>query len=396
MQLTSLIKSPRGLRAATALFAAASVLCVGLAAAAWPRPDLGPDVRRLMGETHGDLSDRSLAAIAAKMDAGGLAIARRHDPAIRQRPIDVLPGWENYSLTGRPNLGFDATTPEEAERINAALPAFAGDVAAARPFFGPRDAIARARAVHCLADAVYYEAALEPREGQEAVAQVVLNRVRDPDFPSSVCGVVFQGADQSTGCQFSFTCDGSMARPPEAIYWKQAEDVAKRALDGYVAASVGTATHYHADYVLPYWSPTLIKLGKFGKQIFYRWRGAAGEAAAFVQRYAGREPFIDEAKYRKPRPAPQPTLADPQAKLIQASVTTAPAKDSDGRDELVIGGSMAGHRRPSGDDVARINAALAKFEQGLGGSGGKSAMETSAVTTAAPLVSPASPGPGSN
>jgi spore germination cell wall hydrolase CwlJ-like protein len=353
MILHRFAKSPRRVGAALAGIAAAAVLGVGLGAAAWPIPEVSPEARELLRRAHGDLSNRGLERFTADMDPAALAIARRHDPQVPARPWGVTPGWENYELSGRPDLGFDAASPEELQRINAAIPAFQGMVAAAKPFAGPVDATARTRAIHCLTDAVYYEAALEPREGQEAVAQVVLNRVRDPDFPNSVCGVVFQGADQTTGCQFSFTCDGSMARPPAAWAWKQSEDVAKRALGGYVAAPAGTATHYHADYVMPYWTPTLVKLGKFGRQIFYRWRGQSGETSAFVQRYAGREPAIDEAKYRRPKPAPD--------KLLQAAVVTTPS----GRVELVLTQTKAGRRRPDADQIARINAALAKFEQGL-------------------------------
>src|SRR3546814_18161788 len=82
--------------------------------------------------------------------------------------------------------------------------------------------IDRARALTCLADAVYYEAASESDAGQRAVAQVVLNRVRHPAFPATVCGVVFQGSERASGCQFSFACDGAMARTPSGEAWRKA------------------------------------------------------------------------------------------------------------------------------------------------------------------------------
>ena len=99
----------------------------------------------------------------------------------------------------------------------------------------------------CLSLAIYYEARSETEQGQHAVAQVVLNRVRDPNYPDDVCAVVFQGFERRTGCQFSFTCDGSVRRRPVRIGWAAARRRARSALAGYVDDAVGRATHYHAD-----------------------------------------------------------------------------------------------------------------------------------------------------
>ena len=143
-------------------------------------------------------------------------------------------------------------------------------------------------AVRCLAMAVYYEAALEPRAGQEAVAQVVLNRVRHAGYPKSVCGVVFQGAERP-GCQFSFACDGSTGRPRVARLWRGAMDVAENALSGHVQAEIGLATHYHADWVAPAWASSLIRVGHIGRHVFFRPYGPAGGAEAFRLTYAGSE-----------------------------------------------------------------------------------------------------------
>lgn len=144
-------------------------------------------------------------------------------------------------------------------------------------------------AVDCLTAAVYYEAGNEPLTGQRAVAQVVLNRVRHPAFPASVCAVVFEGATRATGCQFTFTCDGSLLRAPTVEGWRRAQGVAIAALSGYVEPSVGHATHYHADYVRPYWAPRLVKLHSIGTHIFYLWPGTTGTPGAFAQKYAGLE-----------------------------------------------------------------------------------------------------------
>ena len=116
------------------------------------------------------------------------------------------------------------------------------------------------------------------------MAQVVLNRVRHPAFPKTVCGVVFQGAERATGCQFTFACDGALARTPSPAAWERARAVAESALAGHVEAKVGTATHYHADYVVPYWHTTLDKLAEIRGQIFYRWQGWWGSPKAFSGR----------------------------------------------------------------------------------------------------------------
>ena len=144
-------------------------------------------------------------------------------------------------------------------------------------------------ALKCLTQAVYYEAAVEPLDGRRAVAQVVLNRLRHPAYPKSVCGVVYQGSDRVTGCQFSFTCDGALLRAPALRPWREAEAVAREALAGHVEADVGTATHYHADYVLPRWAFELGKITQLGRHIFYRFRGAWGRSATFSGRYSGIE-----------------------------------------------------------------------------------------------------------
>ena len=174
---------------------------------------------------------------------------------------------------------------EQAKLINAALPFANGPLPAARPFAASGGETDQRRALLCLTQAVYYEAGFEPMDGRRAVAQVVLNRMRHPAFPKSVCGVVYQ--NNGRVCQFSFVCDGALNRAPAASAWRQAEDIARAALAGAVAASVGSATHYHADYVAPRWAPMLAKVAQLGQHIFYRWPGAWGLPAAFTGRYAG-------------------------------------------------------------------------------------------------------------
>lgn len=180
----------------------------------------------------------------------------------------------------------------QAEQWNREVPQVA-TITAARPFaIASSDAQSFSRSLQCMTAAVYYEAGNEPLDGQRAVAQVILNRMRSPIYPHSVCGVVYQGAERRTGCQFTFTCDGSLARTPSAASWARATAVAATALGGYVYAPVGWATHYHADYVVPYWAQSLDKLTTIGRHIFYGWKGAAGTGAGFTSRYAGAEPEI--------------------------------------------------------------------------------------------------------
>ncbi|MEP5938643.1 MAG: cell wall hydrolase [Erythrobacter sp.] len=155
-------------------------------------------------------------------------------------------------------------------------------------------------AMTCLTQAIYYEAANEPLTGKRAVAQVVLNRLKHPAYPNSVCGVVYEGVHRPV-CQFSFTCDGSLLRKPLARQWGQSRDVAQMALSGSVEPMVGSATHYHADYVLPRWAYTLAKIDKIGTHIFYRFPGRAGEVNAFTRRWNGREsiPRFDSERMRR-------------------------------------------------------------------------------------------------
>jgi spore germination cell wall hydrolase CwlJ-like protein len=122
----------------------------------------------------------------------------------------------------------------------------------------------------CLAQAIYYEARSESRIGQLAVADVVLNRVASPAFPNSVCGVVYQGSERLRGCQFTFTCDGSMARRLNKRKWAQSEELAGAILAGLRVPVSRNATHYHANYVSPPWAQRLTPTATIGTHKFYR------------------------------------------------------------------------------------------------------------------------------
>jgi hypothetical protein len=145
----------------------------------------------------------------------------------------------------------------------------------------------------CLAEAVYYEARSESAKGQMAVAEVVMNRVHDSRFPKTVCDVVYQGRYRDTGCQFTFTCDGSMNHKPDGDAWDRAKAIALHVALGLNKPITNHATHYHTDYVNPYWKAGMVETATIGTHIFYRfpktgpeWASARLALAAQDQREA--------------------------------------------------------------------------------------------------------------
>jgi spore germination cell wall hydrolase CwlJ-like protein len=241
-----------------------------------------PEVKALAARLDGRLSDASMRSL---FDADGRAVFARFDPAARPMALaSLLHRYEGPA----PGAALQRPTPKSAEEINAAIP-FAAPTGPVSPFVLKASATDRNMALTCLTQAVYYEAGFEPEAGQQAVAQVILNRMRHPIFPHTVCGVVYQGAQLKTGCQFSFTCDGSLERTPQAQAFARARKVAERALGGFVMKSVGGATHYHTQWVAPWWAPTVTKVAQIGAHIFYRWPGDLGMPGAFNMRYAGNE-----------------------------------------------------------------------------------------------------------
>jgi hypothetical protein len=260
----------------------------------------------------------------------------------------------------------------DARRLNALRRAGSEPPPPARPFVLKASAADRAQALQCLTQAIYYEAATQPLKGQQAVAQTVINRLRHPGYPKSVCGVVFEGSMRVTGCQFSFTCDGSLARVPVPGLWKGAQAVAKRALGGYVAREVGTATHYHADYVAPYWAPTLYKITQIGAHIFYRWTGPSGLPAAFTGRYRGGErnltPAILQGIDERIQGAglvvaePGRTVTLGVAGAARTYVVVDPAKPGAPEQPRIAGALTAARRAPTKAEVSAINEKLKALE----------------------------------
>jgi spore germination cell wall hydrolase CwlJ-like protein len=374
--------NPNGRAAATTLVVGGLSACV-LAACATTTYYVPAGAGREAGlmRVTGSFTDRALRHYVADFDPAMLALAKRHDPRPHKDYWGRVEGWEVINLKDIPRLGDITPDFAEARIINALRPMVPDEMETAKPFVLTGAADARAKALNCLTQAVYYEAGFEPGEGQSAVAQTVINRMRHPGYPKSICGVVYEGAARATGCQFSFACDGSLARVPPPALWANAQAVAKRALGGFVFKPVGLATHYHADYVSPYWAPTLVKLKQFGQHIFYRWTGPSGTQAAFNGRYSGNEtvsaeilmaadprtleaatPEILAAQNAPATPVATGAMAQmlgvsnlvlPDAKLVAVPDANSPTGE-----RLTMQGTVAGRRIPTADEIARINKAL--------------------------------------
>jgi len=143
---------------------------------------------------------------------------------------------------------------------------------------------------NCLAQAIYYEARGETQQGQVAVGEVVMNRMRSGYYPNSVCGVVYQGSALKIGCQFTFTCDGSMAALPRGRAWVQAQQLASAIMLGYTRPITQHATHYHTTAVSPLWSTSLIETTQIGSHIFYRMPSASERAELAIERHRAEPP----------------------------------------------------------------------------------------------------------
>ena len=127
--------------------------------------------------------------------------------------------------------------------------------------------------MRCLAEAIYFESRSEPETGQAAVAQVVLNRVRSGIFPTNVCGVVYQDRNRPFACQFSFACEGKSLRIEEPGAWAVATRIAEEVVSGVnFNPKVAEALNYHANYVYPFWAPSLRRVDRIGAHIFYAMR----------------------------------------------------------------------------------------------------------------------------
>lgn len=290
-------------------------------------------------------------------------------PPIPDDPLELAfgsdrPDWNlaefNVEETVNSPSVYANISKEEARKFNETLP-FSLDIGSpARPFIlaasNPTD---RARALHCMSLAVYYEARSESLNGQHAVAQVVINRMRHPAWPHSICGVVFQGSERTTGCQFTFTCDGALRKPPSARRWRQSQSVAYAALTGYVQADVGLATHYHTDWVAPKWAPSLKKLTKIGTHIFYTWKGKGGTPIAFINSYAGKEAWPTKAA------ATAPELGVAEGDVLSAAAAAVAALSQNQSEANDLRGNGIGNLATQAQDInqaSQSTRALARAE----------------------------------
>jgi spore germination cell wall hydrolase CwlJ-like protein len=292
---------------------------VYLAGGAASKADAKTQAQHFASAAARGFSNAALREETATLTPDELALAERHDPLAGSPDAqrDRLAAAFASQLMQRTEVP-SVVQPTSAQPTNLSASAnllrasFTAPVnPQARPFH-MSGALDSARDLDCLADAVYYEARGETPAGQAAVAQVVLNRVRHPAFPKSVCAVVFQGAQGGSGCQFSFACDGSMNRSREPTAWRRSREVAAHALSGFVMPGVGNATHFHVAGLDPGWGPRLLRVAQIGLHVFYRFGGYAGSPNSFNGR-------------------PQPSSADAAPHVVYASMLPVPETTADGR-----------------------------------------------------------------
>jgi len=245
-------------------------------------------------------------------------------------PADVVPEVAPMELA--------PVTEADARAQNAEVALITKGFVAARPFVYAGGGDAKARARDCLAAAMIYEAG-DDAKGQQAVGQVVINRARHPAFPKSICGVVFQGSERTTGCQFTFTCDGALNRRYSDAAWQRARNNADLMLSGGTYPPVGLATHYHTDWVRPYWSDSLEKIAIVDTHLFFRWPGYWGTPGAFRGAVSGSDGPVAKLAAISPLHAIALGLpvegapVDANAAVGEARVVTG-AGDSAGRDTI--------------------------------------------------------------
>jgi len=240
---------------------AAAVACMAAAAVAMP----------VIYHRAADQRDGAQTAQATSYQTAlGADLFARGEP---QAQIQLAAVRSGDGLRARGSAPLAGGVDTHAMLVQAALRGPLADVAS------ETDKAVNARELSCLAQAVYYEARGETYQGQVAVAEVVMNRARSGVYPGSVCGVVYQGSHRATGCQFTFTCDGSLERRPRGASWARSQQVARQVLLGYTRPITARATHYHTTAVDPYWSSSLIETGRIGEHVFYRFPNRAERAA---------------------------------------------------------------------------------------------------------------------
>ncbi|WP_306096990.1 cell wall hydrolase [Qipengyuania flava] len=261
---------------------------------------------------------------------GGLSTPAASPPPIA--PVETAGPMPDLPASPEDTVVLSELTATDARARNAAVEFAAVGPGTPSPFRFDGSAADRLRARDCLALAGMAEAGGGDSD-QRAVMQVILNRVRHPAFARTVCGVVFEGAQRPTGCQFSFTCDGSLARRYSDAAWRAARDRAEQMLGGATHAPVGNATHFHADYVYPWWSDQLDKVAQVGPHIFFRWRGFWGSGKALSARYGGEEPDplqLRQTALATAAASPLPSLVESGEAVRSITAQTGPSAAGQG------------------------------------------------------------------
>lgn len=274
------------------------------------------------------------AAIVAVLAASHQTATTRFGPRPHTvaPPADIVPDLLPMDLA--------PVDQDDARAANGRIPLITKNLTPARPFIYAGSGDARARARDCLAAAMIYEAG-DDAKGQQAVGQVIINRARHPAFPKSICGVVFQGSERVTGCQFTFTCDGALNRRYSDAAWTRAQANADMMLSGTTYPPVGLATHYHTDWVRPYWSDSLEKIAIVDTHLFFRWPGYWGTPGAFRGSVSGSDGPIAKMAALSPLHAIALGLptevagVDANAAVGEARVVTG-AGESAGRDTIYV------------------------------------------------------------
>lgn len=218
-------------------------------------------------ETRTEIATAALSPVAAEQGSTGRGLAR----GLADAREGATPGVARAATLASTTPTARTWAPISVAAAPVSLPA--AIMAGAPRFLDLVDPAHLARERRCLEQAVYFEARSEPEDGQAAVAQVVLNRVKSDLYPDTICGVVFQNSHRHLACQFTFTCEGKSLRVTEPASWERAKRIAAAVLEGETYLfSVGGATHYHADYVRPRWASRLRHADTIGRHIFYQLR----------------------------------------------------------------------------------------------------------------------------
>ncbi|WP_395644540.1 cell wall hydrolase [Terricaulis sp.] len=282
---------------------AATIVCIAAAAVAMPVISYRAAEQR-EGAEWAARSTAFQAELEQQLIQGGSETARVE--------LTSYHGGDGLRARGRATL-FESADARATllETVLRGPMATAEPAPAAEPQINPREH-------NCLSQAIYYEARGESYRGQVAVAEVIMNRVRSPAYPKSVCAVVYQGSHRATGCQFTFTCDGSLNRRPRGRAWTEAQHVATQVMMGYTRPMTQRATHYHTNAVNPVWSSGLVETTTIGSHVFYRFPTAS------------ERPIYQQALARRMGSRRQPEALIPEAEEGEEQATQ--AAESEGQE----------------------------------------------------------------